>query len=436
MRTPVLLLAATALLVAVPLAAASSARTTANSATTDDPTSVTSTAATLHGHTSQACSGSTGFKGSASALNSSQSSGIGNATLSKSVSGLSPGTSYSYYAYVIGCSGALASGSPVTFTTLARLNISITGSGKVTSGGISCTASCSADVTNGAGMTLTATPSSGFRFASWSGICAGQGATCTTVPVGTASVGVTFTAVRGLTVTKAGDGTGTVTSGGGEIACGSTCSASFASGSAVTLTATPAADSLFVGWSGGCSGTAATCNLTLGSDQATTATFSKARKLSVGIHGRGAVTSAPAGISTCTTACFASFPPGTGVALTATAERGWRFTGWSGGGCSGTGPCALTLAADTVVNAQFTPLYTLRVIGVGGKGVVRSSPNGILCGRACSKAYLADTVVTLRASAAKGFRFAGWAGDCRGAKTTCTVKMRNVRTAVAKYAKT
>jgi hypothetical protein len=147
------------------------------------------------------------------------------------------------------------------------------------------------------------------------------------------------------------------------------------------------------------------------------------------------VTSAPAGITTCTTACSASFPPGTGVALTATAEAGWRFTGWSGGGCSGTAPCALTLTADTTVSAEFSPLYALRIIPVGGKGVVHSAPNGILCGKACTKAFLANTVVTLRASAAKGFRFAGWAGDCRGVKPTCTVTMRNIRTVVAKYAK-
>src|SRR4051794_31984648 len=124
MRTPALLLVATALLVAVPLAAGSSARTMANSASTDAPSGITATAVTLHGHTSQACSGSNGFKGSAGALDSSQSSGTGNSSISRSVTGLAPGTSYSYYAYVIGCSAALATGSPVTFTTLARVNLS------------------------------------------------------------------------------------------------------------------------------------------------------------------------------------------------------------------------------------------------------------------------------------------------------------------------
>ena len=54
-----------------------------------------------------------------------------------------------------------------------------------------------------------------------------------------------------LSVTKSGNGHGTVTSSPGGIACGATCSNWFASGGDVTLTATPSADSAFTGWSGG-----------------------------------------------------------------------------------------------------------------------------------------------------------------------------------------
>ena len=60
-----------------------------------------------------------------------------------------------------------------------------------------------------------------------------------------------------LTVVKAGTGSGTVTSSPAGITCGSTCSALFASGTSVTLTATADSGSTFAGWSGeGCSGTA------------------------------------------------------------------------------------------------------------------------------------------------------------------------------------
>src|SRR5207249_10279123 len=62
---------------------------------------------------------------------------------------------------------------------------------------------------------------------------------------------VTFTPTFTLTVSKAGTGSGTVTSAPAGITCGATCVASFTSGTAVPLTATPAAGSTLTGWSGG-----------------------------------------------------------------------------------------------------------------------------------------------------------------------------------------
>jgi subtilisin family serine protease len=158
-----------------------------------------------------------------------------------------------------------------------------------------------------------------------------------------------------LTVTKSGTGTGTVTSSPAGINCGSTCSASFDSGTSVTLTATAAAGSRFAGWSGGgCSGTG-TCQVTMNEATSVTATFTLQHTLSVtkGGTGTGSVTSSPAGIN-CGSTCAASFDSGASVTLTATAAAGSDFTGWSGGGCSGTGTCTVTLNADTTVTATFT----------------------------------------------------------------------------------
>ncbi len=53
-----------------------------------------------------------------------------------------------------------------------------------------------------------------------------------------------------LTVTKAGTGSGTVTSDPAGIDCGETCSAEFADGTVVSLVATAGAGSRFSGWSG------------------------------------------------------------------------------------------------------------------------------------------------------------------------------------------
>jgi len=73
-------------------------------------------------------------------------------------------------------------------------------------------------------------------------------------------------------VARSGTGSGTVTSSPAGIDCGSTCSASFASGTSVTLTASAAADSTFAGWSGACSGTGP-CTVSMTEARSVTATF-------------------------------------------------------------------------------------------------------------------------------------------------------------------
>ena len=76
-----------------------------------------------------------------------------------------------------------------------------------------------------------------------------------------------------LTVSKAGAGSGTITSTPAGISCGATCAFDYTNGTAVTLTATPSSGSSFAGWSGaGCSGTS-TCTVTMDAAQAATANF-------------------------------------------------------------------------------------------------------------------------------------------------------------------
>lgn len=75
-----------------------------------------------------------------------------------------------------------------------------------------------------------------------------------------------------LDLTKSGSGSGTVTSNPGGIACGATCAADFAEGTAVSLTATPAQGSMFAGWGGACSGIA-TCTVSMTAAKTVSATF-------------------------------------------------------------------------------------------------------------------------------------------------------------------
>jgi hypothetical protein len=184
-----------------------------------------------------------------------------------------------------------------------------------------------------------------------------------------------------LTVTPAGNGTGTVSSVPAGIDCGETCSSSFASGTVVTLTATPADGSTFVGWGAGpCEGTG-TCTFTITSATTVVANFalSTNNNFTLTVNeagtGSGTVTSVPSGIS-CPTTCSASFASGTQVTLTASAATGSTFAGWSGGGCTGTGTCVVTVTAATAVTAMFNSGSSPVTIGIGqgSSSTVTTSP--------------------------------------------------------------
>jgi pimeloyl-ACP methyl ester carboxylesterase len=69
--------------------------------------------------------------------------------------------------------------------------------------------------------------------------------------------------------------------------------------------------------------------------------------------GSGQVFSTPVGIS-CGAACGAPFASGAVVTLTAVPDADSSFAGWSGGGCSGTGTCAVTMSSAQAVTATFT----------------------------------------------------------------------------------
>jgi sugar lactone lactonase YvrE len=61
----------------------------------------------------------------------------------------------------------------------------------------------------------------------------------------------------------------------------------------------------------------------------------------------------PDGGATCGAGCSSAFTSGEVVTLTATPAAGATFAGWFGNGCSGTGPCTLTMSAARTVVATF-----------------------------------------------------------------------------------
>ena len=151
--------------------------------------------------------------------------------------------------------------------------------------------------------------------------------------------------------------------------------------------------------------------------------------------GSGTVTSSPAGVD-CGAGCVGSFATGSSVTLTATAAAGSVFAGWSGGGCSGTGTCHVTMNSDETVTATFTAVSTLTVSLAGsGSGSVTSSPAGIDCGSTCSHDFTSGSAVALTATAHSGSRFSGWSGGGCTGTGTCNVTLTAATTVTATFTK-
>ncbi len=252
-----------------------------------------------------------------------------------------------------------------SFSPSTALAVSLNGAGKgsVTSvpSGINCGQTCNAVFDPGTQVTLTATPQSNSEFIGWSGACSGTKPSCIVTLNASEQVTASFNPVQSLpllSASLAGTGAGLISSSPAGISCQPTCSASFAAGTQVTLTETPATNSYFAGWGGACSGTNPICFVTLSTSEQVIATFNPVQSppgLSVSLAGTGSgtVSSTPAGIS-CQPTCSASFPAGTLVTLTETPATNSYFAGW-GGACSGdNSTCTLTLTTNQQVSATFT----------------------------------------------------------------------------------
>ncbi len=98
--------------------------------------------------------------------------------------------------------------------------------------------------------------------------------------------------------------------------------------------------------------------------------------LTVSRTGSGSIASVSGPAITCGGDCTELLPAGVMMTLAATADAGFTFTGWSGGGCTGTGNCTVTMSANQSVTATFT-LNTYNVTAsAGANGSI--APSGVV----------------------------------------------------------
>lgn len=314
------------------------------------------------------------------------------------------------------------------------------GAGKVVSSpsGIDCGNACAASYPHGTALTLTATAATGSTFAGWQGVCSGAANTCPVTMDAAKAATALFTLNQyTVTIQNAGNGSGIVVSTPSGLECGSACTAVYGYGANVSLTATAAASTRFVGWSGTCTGVDTVCTVTIDAAKSVTATFAlKQYPVIVQKRGKGTgVISNQPGTINCGSTCSELSDHGTVTTFRATADATSLFSGWQGACTNTTVTCTVSVDTAKVITATFAlKQYGLTVQQQGtGAGIIALAPEGSNCSSPCTRQLEHGTVVTLTATAALSSTFSGWQGACTGNTAVCALTMDSAKAVTATF---
>jgi hypothetical protein len=130
-------------------------------------------------------------------------------------------------------------------------------------------------------------------------------------------------------------------------------------------------------------------------------------------------------------ACTPEYPEGELVTVIATPGSGSEFGGWTGDCDAVVGDeCEVTMDAEKTIEATFILEEAVSLMLIKGGhaegGTVTSSPAGINCGPACgveSAEFAEGETVTLTATPASGYVFAGWLGCKYAAPGKCEITL-------------
>ena len=185
-------------------------------------------------------------------------------------------------------------------------------------------------------VTLTATADPDWSFSAWSGDLTGSTNPDTVTILGDTTVTATFTMDEySLTVTTVGSGS----------VVKDPEQATYYYGDVVTLTASANDGWYFDYWTGAATGSTNPVTVTMNGDKSVTAYFDQYEyTLTVNTVGDGAVDKDPD---------QATYHYGDTVTLTATADAGWTFTGWSGDLTGSDNPDTITMYGNKTVIANF-----------------------------------------------------------------------------------
>jgi uncharacterized repeat protein (TIGR02543 family) len=294
-------------------------------------------------------------------------------------------------------SGASCSGQPPITYTIAT-NTLPTAGGTVAGGGT---------YTEGTVVTLTASPSVGYVFTGWSGDASGTSSSTTVTMNSNKNVIANFSLITYTLSTSSNPVAGGTVTGSGT----------YNAGYLANLTATANSGYVFTGWSGDASGTSSSTTVTMNSNKNVTANFALITytlSTSANPVAGGTVTGS------------GTYNAGSLANLTATANSGYVFTGWSGDASGTSSSVTVTMNANKSVTANFEPVvtsYTLSTAAIPSIGGTVTA-GGI---------FTAGSVVSITATPNSGYIFVGWSGDASGTSLTTSITMNANKSVSANF---
>ena len=300
---------------------------------------------------------------------------------------------------------------------------SFTKSASPSSGGtvsVNTSQNCSGGYTQGTVISLTAMPAANYVFNYWSGSggsFSNAGSANTTFTItGNATVTANFAYSPSCyalsTVASPGNG------GSVSINTSQSCSGGYNQGTAISLTAIPAANYTFAYWtgSGGSFSNTGSANttFTITGNATVTANFTYTSPSCYTLSTAASPGNGGAVSVNTSQSCSGGYTQGTTISLSATPAANYVFNFWSGSGGSfanaGSANTTFTITSNANVTANFTyspscyALSTAASPGNGGSVSINTSQN-------CSGGYTQGTAISLTATPAANYTFAYWTGS-------------------------
>jgi uncharacterized repeat protein (TIGR02543 family) len=300
-----------------------------------------------------------------------------------------------------------------SFTTIPLITLSATPveGGTVTGAGV---------FAEGASATVAAIPNTGYVFTNWTE----AGTEVSTSSTYTFAMAGNKTLVANFAPLPAGQLAVVLSSN--PIAGGTNSgSGAYATGTVVTVAATPNAGFTFANWTEGgvVVSSSATYQFPITANRTLVANYS------VVAASQFALTLSSSPVAGGTTTGAGAFNPSTSVTVNATPRTGYTFTSWTENGVVRSTSPAYTFVMDgnKALVANFTiNTYTLIV----------NSVNGVVVASPAQATYNYGTTVSLTATANSGYTFSTWSGDANGSVATISFVMTANRNVTANYTPT